>query len=105
MAKPRQHHLQVLERIGRYLMDAPRVVQTFKWQSEMKNFEEYSDFDWVGDRVSRKSTSGGVCKVGPHIIKIWSSIQNIIVLSSAEVEALCFVEVRLPGHRNCQFGF
>ena len=78
MARPHQHHWQVLRRISRYVVDAPRVVQMFKWQSEMKNVEGYSGSDWAGDRTSRKSTSGGICKVGPQIIQTWSSTRNII---------------------------
>ena len=42
--------------------------------------------DWAGGCETRKSTSGGVCKIGPHAIKTWSSTQQMIALSPAEVE-------------------
>lgn len=45
-----------------------------------------SDSDWAGGQTLRKSTSGGACKIGCYVIKIWSSIHQMIVLSSAEAE-------------------
>lgn len=59
MAKPHQHHWHLLKRIGRYFVEAPRVVQMFNWQSGVSSVEGYSGSDWAGDRSSRKSTSGG----------------------------------------------
>lgn len=86
MARPQLHHWSLLKRLGKYMIDAPRVVQTFKWQRIMSIVPGYSDSDWVGDQKTRKSTSGGVCKVEPHTFKTWSSTQQMIALSSAEAE-------------------
>ena len=84
MAKPSTRHWNFLKRIGRYFLEAPRLVQEFSWQTSIRTASGHSDSDWAGDQVSRKSTSGGVCRVGSHIIKSWSSTQHIIALSSAE---------------------
>ena len=46
----------------------------------------YIDGDSAGDKISRKSTSGGIAFRGAHCLKPWSSNQTIIALSSAEVE-------------------
>ena len=86
MAKPCQHHWQIVKRIAKYLIDAPRIVQHFNWQKGLTSIEGFSDSDWAGDKAARKSTSGGVCRVGHHTIKTWSSTQHIIALSSAEAE-------------------
>ena len=61
-------------------------MQHFSWQTSISITSGHSDSDWAGDQVSRKSTSGGVCRVGRHVIKTWLSTQHIIALSSAEVE-------------------
>ena len=45
-----------------------------------------------GDQKTRKSTSGGICRIGPHVTKTWSSTQQMIALSSAEVELYAFLE-------------
>ena len=47
-----------------------------------------ADADWAGDRVSRKSTSGGMLFCGRHLVKSWSSNQQVIAMSSGEAE-LC----------------
>ena len=86
MARPQLHHCNLLKRLGKYMIVAPRVVQVFKWQRIMSIVSGYSDSDWVGDQKTRKSTSGGVCKVGPHTIKTWSVTQQMFALSSAEAE-------------------
>ena len=44
------------------------------------------DRNWAGDKISRKSTSGGIAFLGSHCLKSWSSNQTIIALSSAEAE-------------------
>ena len=44
------------------------------------------DSDWAGDKSSLKSTSGGMCFRGTHLLKSWSSNQQVIALSSGEAE-------------------
>ena len=46
----------------------------------------YSDANWAGCLKSRKSTSGGVIKLGDHLLRSWSKTQTNIALSSAESE-------------------
>lgn len=54
--------------------------------------EGYSDADWAGCKVTRRSTSGGFVKVGPHNVKHWSRIQQCVSLSSAEAELYALVK-------------
>ena len=51
-----------------------------------------SDSDWAGDRRTRKSTSGGVIRIGHHYIKSWSKNQSTIALSSAEAELYAIIK-------------
>ena len=46
----------------------------------------WTDTDYAGCAKTRKSTSGGVIMIGGHMIKSWSSTQNVIALSSGEAE-------------------
>ena len=46
----------------------------------------FSDSDWAGERVSRKSTTGGIVAWGGGVIKTWSSRQSVIARSSGEAE-------------------
>ena len=46
----------------------------------------YSDSDWVGDCVDRKSTSGGCQFLGRSLVSWFSRKQNCVCLSSTEAE-------------------
>ena len=39
-----------------------------------------------GEAQCRRSTSGGLIQLGKHLIKSWSSTQNVTALSSGEAE-------------------
>jgi len=92
MAEPKEIDWKILKRVARYLIGAPRAVQTFKWQGAPTLITTYTDSDWAGDRSTRKSTSGGVMCVGYHMIKSWSSTQQNIALSSGEAELYAMVK-------------
>ena len=44
------------------------------------------DTDFAGCLNTRKSTNGGIVKIGDHCLKTWSSNQAVIALSSGEAE-------------------
>ena len=48
-----------------------------------RNLDEH---DVAGDRIARRSTSGGLMQIGTHLIQSWSGTQAVIALSSAEAE-------------------
>ena len=75
-----------LKRLGRYLKEKPRVATVFYYQEKYSNISVVTDSDWAGDRQTRKSTSGGIIKLGWHTIKGWSSTQKVIAKSSGEAE-------------------
>ena len=86
MSRPRDGDWNLLKRIGRYLVGAPRYQQTFYWQNECEVIDTFTDSDWAGCRSTCRSTSGGAVKIGFHCLKTWSATQATVALSSAEAE-------------------
>ena len=50
------------------------------------------DSDWAGCKETRKSTSGGVLKIGRHVVRTWSSTQPTIATSRGEAELIAMYE-------------
>ena len=69
-----------------YLAGAARAVQVLEWQQVEIGISTYVDSDWAGDGKTCKSTSGGMIFRGSHLLKSWSTNQQIIALSSGEAE-------------------
>ncbi len=86
MARPSCRDWQLLKRVGRYLVGAPRAVQAFAWQHCPGVYDTFVDSDWAGCAATCRSTSGGAVKLGWHTIKTWSSTQATVAMSSAEAE-------------------
>ena len=49
-----------LKKLARFLVGRRRVLWTFVLQDEPSRIQVFADSEWDGDRLSRKSTSGGV---------------------------------------------
>jgi hypothetical protein len=84
-ASPRKIHLKATKRILRYLKHTQNVRL---WYPKGARFEliGYSDSDYTGCKVERKSTSG-TCKLLERSLVSWSSKkQNSVALSTAEAE-------------------
>ena len=77
-----------LKRLARYLIGKERAVTMFEWKEEMGDVEVCSDSDYAGCKETRKSTSGGMIKLGSHVIRHWSSTQACIALSSGPLRNL-----------------
>ena len=61
-------------------------------QEKMNVFKGFSDADVGGCTKARRSTSGGVLRLGEHTFCAWSSTQQVVALSSCESE--CYSLVR-----------
>ena len=61
-------------------------MQTFKRSAVSSQVEGFGDSDWVGDKFTRRSTSGGALVCNGDVFKTWSVRQKTIALSSAHVE-------------------
>ena len=92
MAKPMSLDWSKILRVARYLLGAPRYVQRYEWQHQETRVDAYADSDCPGDRVNRKSTSGGALMIGGHMIKSWSTTQPVIALSPGEAELYSLVK-------------
>ena len=64
MAKPTKGDWMKLKRLGRSLVNKPRVQQVYQWQSIRPTLETYTDAVWAGCRETRKSAIGGCATLG-----------------------------------------
>ena len=84
-AAPRECHLTTVKRILRYLEFTPNIGL---WCPNGAHFDlvGFSDSDYAGCKVDRKSTSGGCQFLGRSLVS-WSSMkQNSVALSTTEAE-------------------
>ena len=84
-AAPREYHLTAVKRILRYLKYTSNIGL---WYPKGAHFDlvGFSDSDYAGCKVDRKSTSGG-CQFLRRSLVSWSSKkQNSVPLSTAEAE-------------------
>ena len=86
MSKPKVAAEKALKSLGRYLVDKARVRTLFGYQDRVDTLDTFADTDYAGCRLTRKSTSGGLVKLGNHIIKTWILTQSVVTLSSGEAE-------------------
>ncbi|WVZ97683.1 hypothetical protein U9M48_043197 [Paspalum notatum var. saurae] len=84
-AAPKKSHLTAVKRILQYLKHTPSIGL---WYPEGAKLEllGYSDSDFAGYRVDRKSTSGGCHLLGRSLVSWSSKKQNCVALSTAEAE-------------------
>ena len=82
---PNQSHLNVVKRILRYLISTTNLGLWYE-KGTACNITSYYDVDFAGDKVERKSTSSCCCFLGKSLITWSRNKQNIITLSTAEIE-------------------
>jgi hypothetical protein len=84
-ADPKEDHLTAVKRILRYLVYTPKFGL---WYPRGSTFYliGYSDADWAGCKINRKSTSGTCQFLGRSLVSWASKKQNSIALSTAEAE-------------------
>lgn len=91
MSNPRQCDWDLIIKIARYLKFRPRLKHVFSLNHDMEFVDACVDSDWAGDKISRKSTTGAILKVGGHAVKTYSRNQKTIALSSGEAELYAIV--------------
>jgi hypothetical protein len=84
-ANPKKAHLHAVKRILRYLKHIPSVGL---WYLKGATFDliGYSDSDYVGCKIDRKSTSRGCHMLGRSLVSWTSKKQNSVALSTVEAE-------------------
>ncbi|KAJ9556367.1 hypothetical protein OSB04_010981 [Centaurea solstitialis] len=84
-AEPKESHLTAIKRIFRYLKGTPNLGL---WYSKDSGFDltAYSDSDFAGCKIDRKSTTGGCHLLGGKLVSWTSKKQNSVSTSTAEAE-------------------
>jgi hypothetical protein len=85
MASPTEMHLQAAKRILRYLKGTINYGIFYK-KNENKQLIAYTDSDYAGDIVDKKSTSGYVFMLSGGVVSWSSKKQPIVTLSTTEAE-------------------
>ena len=84
-AKPREPHLIAVKRIFRYLKGTPSLGLWYARESDF-GLCGYSDADFAGCKIDRKSTSGSCQFLGGRLVSWFSKKQKSISTSTAEAE-------------------
>ncbi|CAM8981222.1 unnamed protein product [Rhodiola kirilowii] len=84
-ADPRETHVKAVKRILRYLKGTDDLCLFYPRGGELR-LKAYTDADYAGCKVDRKSTSGMAQYLGPCLISWASKKQSSIALSTAEAE-------------------
>jgi hypothetical protein len=84
-ANPKVVHLRAVKRIMRYLVYTPKFGL---WYPKGSTFDliGYSDADYAGCKIDRKSTSGTCEFLGRSLVSWASKKENSVALSTAEAE-------------------
>ena len=97
-AHPLSKHMKAAKRVLRYLKGTKNMFLPLK--KAESDFVVYSDADWAGDRVDRKSTSGALFQVGGSSVH-WFSIKQKSVALSLQPRLNLYLQVR---HAKCWYG-
>ena len=85
MHNPSEEHMNAVIRILRYLKSSPGKGLMFSKNNRL-DVEGYTDADWAGSILDRKSTSGYFTFVGGNLVTWRSKKQKVVARSSAEAE-------------------
>nr|GEV65410.1 uncharacterized mitochondrial protein AtMg00810-like [Tanacetum cinerariifolium] len=85
LVTPKTSQFQAVKRIFRYLKGQPKLGLWYPRESAF-NLEAYSDSDYAGANLDRKSTTGGCQFLGRRLILWQCKKQTIIATSTTEVE-------------------
>ncbi|GJS56796.1 putative ribonuclease H-like domain-containing protein [Tanacetum coccineum] len=86
---PKTSHLHAVKRIFRYLKGKPKLGL---WYPRVSSFdlEAYSDSDYAGANLDRKSTTGGCQFLGRRLISWQCKKQTIVATSTTEGGSMLF---------------
>ena len=85
MQSPSQTHWTAVKRVLRYIKGTLDYGLKFSYSDNFVLYG-YSDSDWAGCVMSRKSTSGHVFRIGECTVSWRSKKQPVVALSSTEAE-------------------
>lgn len=85
MHAPSDEHMDAVLRILRYLKGTPGKGIAFLKHGHL-DVDGFTDADWAGNVLDRRSTAGYFTFVGGNLVTWRSKKQNVVALSSAEAE-------------------
>nr|GEZ64184.1 hypothetical protein [Tanacetum cinerariifolium] len=92
---PKVSHLHAVKRIFRYLKAKPHLGLWYLRDSPF-NLVAYSDSDYAGASLDRKSTTGGCQFLGCILISWQCKKQTVVATSSTEAEYVAATSVNTP---------
>jgi hypothetical protein len=84
-SNPKKAHLRAIKRILRYLKHTPSIGLWYP-KGATSDLIGYSDSDYAGYKIDRKSTSGGCHLLGRSLVSWTSKKKNSVALSTIEAE-------------------
>ncbi|GKB54018.1 hypothetical protein Tco_0904771 [Tanacetum coccineum] len=105
---PKTSHIHVVKRIFRYLKGQPKLGLWYPRDSPF-DLEAFSDSDYAGASLDRKSTTGGCQFLGKRLISWQCKKQTIVANSTTEAEyvaaANCCGQVLWIQNQMLDYGF
>ncbi|GJT25683.1 putative ribonuclease H-like domain-containing protein [Tanacetum coccineum] len=105
---PKTSHLNAVKRIFKYLKGKPNLGLWYPRESSF-DLEDYSDSDYAGENLDRKSTTGGCQFLRSKLISWQCKKQTIVATSTTEVEyvaaASCCGQVLWIRYQMLDYGF
>ncbi|GJR86209.1 putative ribonuclease H-like domain-containing protein [Tanacetum coccineum] len=105
---PKTSHLNAMKRIFRYLKGKPKLGLRYPRVSSF-DLEAYSDSDYAGANLDRKSTTGGCQFLGRRLISWQCKKQTIVAISTTKAEyvaaANCCGQVLWIQNQMLDYGF
>ncbi|GJW24088.1 putative ribonuclease H-like domain-containing protein [Tanacetum coccineum] len=105
---PKISHLHAVKRIFRYLKGQPKLGLWYPRDSPF-DLEAFSDSDYAGASLDRKSTTGGCQFLGKRLISWQCKKQTIVANSTTEAEyvaaANCYGQVLWIQNQMLDYGF
>ena len=86
MSDPHEGARAGVKRVIRYLQRYPQAKNVIHDLGDEEALKVWTDGDWAGDVVSRRSCSGGCIMLGGNLMHHWSKTQQSVALSSGEAE-------------------
>ncbi|GJZ67589.1 putative ribonuclease H-like domain-containing protein [Tanacetum coccineum] len=105
---PKVSHLHAVKRIFRYLKGQPKLGLWYPKDSPF-DLEAYTDSDYAGASLDRKSTTGGCQFLGSRLISWQCKKQTIVANSTTEAEyvaaASCYGQVLWIQNQMLDYGY
>ncbi len=92
LSKPTRQHWTMVKRIFRYLKGTSEMDILYRYEHDSGRLIAYSDADYAGDTMTRRSTSGFICMFMDGPVSWSSQKQRSVALSTTESEHIAASE-------------